>query len=143
MSQPADAASPSKHRMPSAAGAQPQGGGNTPAAALPGENLLLPQLLHPHRSWVAISSWIALCCGGAGGALSGDGEPLPWQLPAARCPHRVPSGGQPALLPYRSGPSPPRQLLPIPAPSWTHFSPCCAWRGNLRQYPHPRDAPHP
>lgn len=143
MSQPADAASPSKHGMPTYCQCTASGRGQHTSSH--------PAWGEPVAATVVASSQIMGChilmdhtlLRGAGGALSGDGEPLPWQLPAARCPHRVPSGGQPALLPYRSGPLPPWQLLPILAPSWTHSSPCCAWRGDLWQYPHLRDAPHP
>lgn len=85
----------------------------SPAVALPGEDLLL--------RCVAVSSWIPLCSGGAGRASSGDGEPLPWQLPAARCPRRRASGGQPQPLPHQSWP--PATLTASPRASHLHRAP--------------------
>lgn len=128
--------------MPGSAGAQPQGGGTRQQPPCPGGTCCCRScciladmgchILVDHTSlrWGRRSfewRWRAIALATAGCAL-----PAPCaELRAARA----------AALSIR--PLAARRLLPIPPPPWTRsFSPCRAWRGFLRQCPHP-SAPHP
>lgn len=110
---PLDAAIPPQLSLSPAPPAPPVPGAGRSS---PGRTCCCSGLRRPHGSRFAAV--------GFGRASSGDGEALPWQLPAAHrpCRQRAGRGAAGGRAPSIPVPSPLRQLLPIPGGLGTRYA---------------------